>query len=163
MDVSTLKKNVSSANKTAKNAIKYLVDCLYVYQQGDDSALGYMGYVLSKSFCTKDNSSPSGFKTSRRYESLIKALHDKKNTVLSTMGGTWQKDYKDVDPDKYNIKFTKEQKKSGGLKIFIDAGGRDIDFPVTVKKNNKGQWKVTDGFSSMLMDVRKPQSEVGDF
>ena len=109
MDINDLKKNAAKANDTAKGVIKYLVDCLYVYQQGDDDALGYFGYILAKSFCKEDSSSPSGYKPSPRYTSMIKRVRAAKNTnvVLSTMGGTWEKDYKGVYPDNYNLDFGK--------------------------------------------------------
>ncbi|MHA1383280.1 MAG: DUF6935 domain-containing protein [Candidatus Helarchaeota archaeon] len=167
MDINTLKKNAEKATESPKSAIKYLVDCLYVYQQGDDAALGYMGYVLAKSFCREDSSSPSGYVPSQRYTNLIKSLREsrKKNAVLSTMGATWEKDYKDIDVDNYEIPFVDSKQTMMGeqTRLFINAGGRDMDFPVNVQQNNKGQWKIMSGLSTMCMDVRKTKSEAGDF
>ena len=165
MDKNDLEKNADKANESKQSVIKYLVDCLYVYQQGDDDALGYFGYVLSKSFCNEDSSSPSGFTPTKRYESMIKRVREAKNTncVLSTMGGSWEEDYKDVDPDDYDINFGKETKSGKNTKKFIKAGGRDNPFPVDIRENNKGQWKIMGGLSTMCMDVRRPKSEEGDF
>ncbi|TXT66695.1 MAG: hypothetical protein BAJALOKI1v1_270027 [Promethearchaeota archaeon] len=165
MDITTLKTNAMEANKSEKGAIKYLVDCLYVYQQGNDDALGYMGYVLSKSFCNEDSSSPSGFVPNPRYTNLIKGLREtqRRNSILSTMGGTWQNDYKDVDPDNYEIKFTKEMMDGKETRFFIKAGGRDREFPINVRKNNKGEWKIMGGLSTLCMDVRKTKTETEDF
>lgn len=167
MDINTLKENASKANESPKNAIKFLIDCLYVYQQGDDKALGYMGYVLAKSYCQEDSSSPSGWAPNKRYTSMIKRVREAKNKycVLSTMGARYEKDYKDFDVDNYEPKWVDSKQSMDGkqTRIFIDAGGRDIDFPVNVQQNNKGQWKIMGGLSSMCMDVRKPKSAEGDF
>lgn len=165
MDINDLKKNAAKANDTAKGVIKYLVDCLYVYQQGDDDALGYFGYILAKNFCKEDSSSPSGYKPSPRYTSMIKRVRAAKNTnvVLSTMGGTWEKDYKGVDPDNYNLNFGKETMAGKETRIFINSGGHDLPFPINVRQNNKGQWKIMSGLSTMCMGVRKTKTEEGDF
>ncbi len=165
MNIKDLEKDAKTATDTPKGAIKFLVNCLYVYQQGNDKALGYMGYVLAKSFCEEDNSSPSGYKPNKRYTGLIKSLkeHRKRNSVLSTMGGTWEQDYKDIDPDNYELPFTKETMDGEETRFFINAGGRDLDFPVNVRQNNKGQWKIMGGLSTMCMDVRPTKTEKGDF
>ena len=165
MDINDLKKNKDKANESQKAAIKFLIDCLYVYQQGNDDALGYMGCVLAKSFSQEDSSAPCGWKPNKRYTGLIKRVREAKNVncVLSTMGATWEKDYKDINVDDYEPKWTKETMDGEQTRIFINAGGRDIDFPVNVQQNNKGQWKIMGGLSTMCMDVRKPKSAVGDF
>ncbi|MBD3186484.1 hypothetical protein GF325_06630 [Candidatus Bathyarchaeota archaeon] len=163
MDVKTLDKIAPDANESPESAIKFLLDCLYVYQQGDEDALGYIGYVLSKSFCEEDRTAASGYKLMKRYKSLVSRILDDPNCIIAAMGASWEEDYKDVDPDDYELTITKQDKSKKEVKTFIKSGGRDLPFPITCRMNSSGQWKVTSGFSTILMDVRKPKSEVEDF
>ncbi|MHA1682717.1 MAG: DUF6935 domain-containing protein [Promethearchaeota archaeon] len=164
MDVKTLEDLVSSANDSPENAIKFILDCLYVYQEGgDDKALGYMGYVLSKSYCEENMIAPCGYVLRGRYKQLVKDINHKPNCIVAMMGASWEDDYKGIDPDNYDLKITKKDGSEKQAKVFIKSGGRDNPVPITCKVNKDGKWKITDGFPTILMDVRKPKSDVDDF
>ena len=48
------------------------------------------------------------------------------------------------------------------LKIFIDSGGKDLNTPVQLRVNARGEWKMTE-YSSICTGVRKTVEEEGDF
>jgi len=172
VDLKILSRDIDIANDTPEHAIKYLLNCLYVYQKGgkkergEDKALGYLGFVLSKNNLKEDKNAASGYKPLQSTLSLIKGLSEahRANAILSSMGGSWEANYENVDPDNYEVSIERvEEQGEGRVKIFINAGGRDNPFPLTLAKNNQGQWKVVGGFSSLCMDVRPPKSALGDF
>lgn len=165
MDIKTLEKNAAGATSSTTAAVKYLIDCLYVYQKGDDKALGFLGYVLSKNDLQENKQAPSGFVPSNSSLSLIKRIRAPTNQhgIVSLMGGTWEKDYKDAKPDAYELPITKEDVYGQDNRVFLKSGGRDNPYPIGLRQNASGQWKITNGLSTMVMDVRKPKSAVDDF
>ncbi len=56
----------------------------------------------------------------------------------------------------------KKQDHGKGLKIFIQSGGKDNATPLQLRKNNSGQWKLTE-YSSVCTGVKKTPQEEGDF
>jgi len=44
---------------------------------------------------------------------------------------------------------------SGTYKIFVKCSGADSPRPITLKKNNRGLWKVSE-YSSILVGIKKP-------
>ena len=173
MDLIDLKNQSETATETPENAVKFLLNCMYVYQKGgkkgkgEDKALGYMGFVLSKDGLKENKKAESKFLPFATTLQLIKGLKEpqRANTVLASMGGTWEQDYKDVDPDNYELNITNKQDLGDDrVKIFIKSGGRDNPFPITLAKNASGQWKILSAyFSSIVMDVRKGKTTAGDF
>lgn len=165
MDIKDLEKNAKMASNDPVSAIKFFINCLYVYQQGNDKALGYVGYVLSKDNLVADKTSPSGFKPSPYTLNFIKMVQEPKNVnvIIAAMGANYENDYTDVDPDNYELNITSEiDETKDDLSVFIKSGGHDLPFPINVSKNNKGQWKITE-FSSLVLGVRKPKSSERDF
>ncbi len=75
-------------------------------------------------------------------------------------GTTPENNYQASEPFTYTIIF---QDNSGDpqtdkyVKIFIVSSGADTARPVTLEKNNKGLWKVSE-FSSLVVGVRPPVS-----
>ena len=173
MDLIDLKNQSETANDTPENAVKFLLNCMYVYQKGgkkgkgEDKALGYMGFVLSKDGLKENKKAESGYLPFATTLQLIKGLREPQrgNTILASMGGTWENNYEDVDPDNYELNITNTQEiAEDQVKIFIKSGGRDNPFPMTLAKNNQGQWKVMSAyFSSIVMDVRPGKATAGDF
>ncbi|MHA1298677.1 MAG: DUF6935 domain-containing protein [Candidatus Helarchaeota archaeon] len=165
MDLKDLEKNAKNATDSPTNAVKYILDVLYVYQKVDEKAVGYVGYVLSKNVMQEDPSAPSGLKPGSTTMNRIKGLKEpqRSNSILSSMGATWEKDYKDIDVDNYKLPVVKVDESGNNATVIINPGGRDNNIPIKLSKNNKGQWKITGGFSTLTMDCRKPKSVVGDF
>nr|MDO8117727.1 hypothetical protein [Candidatus Sigynarchaeota archaeon] len=85
--------------------------------------------------------------------------------IIALMGGTWEKDYKDANPDGYSLHVVKEDDAGmdGGHRVFVKSGGRDNPIPVTLKQNSSGEWKITNGMGTIVMDVRKTKTQVEDF
>ena len=171
MDLKDLEKDAATANDSPQNALKYLLNCLYVYQRGgkkgkgEDKALGYIGFVISKDNLKEDKKSPSGLKPFATSLNLIKGLREPQrlNSILSSMGASWENNYEDIDLDNYELPIVEIKEVGDQVKIILKAGGRDNPFPITLAQNNQGQWKIVGGFSTLCMDVRRPKAAVGDF
>ncbi|NVM03168.1 MAG: hypothetical protein HWN67_12570 [Candidatus Helarchaeota archaeon] len=165
MDIKDLEKNAAKATESPESAIKYVLDCLYVYQKVDDKAMGYFGYVLSKDMMREDASAPSGLKPGLTTLNRIKGTkeHQRAYGVLACMGASWEKDYKDIDVDNYKPNILKVDKDDDKAKVVLKSGGHDNPISIKLAKNNKGQWKIISGFTTLTRDSRKPKSAVGDF
>ncbi|MFX1450721.1 MAG: DUF6935 domain-containing protein [Promethearchaeota archaeon] len=165
MNIKDLEKNAAKATESPESAIKYVLDCLYVYQKVDEKALGYFGYVLSKNMMQEDASAPSGLKPRVTTMARIKGTKEPQRAygVLAVMGASWEKDYKDIDVDNYKPKILKVDKDGDKVKVVLKSGGHDNPINIKLAKNNKGQWKITDGFTTLTRDSRKPKSATGDF
>ncbi|MHA1793209.1 MAG: DUF6935 domain-containing protein [Promethearchaeota archaeon] len=165
MNINALKKLVEYANDSPENAIKFLFYCLYLYQQGEDEALGYLGYVMSKKLLHEDSTSPSGLKLGPSDMGLVSRLKEprNKNVIIASMGASWKRDYKNINVDSFSLHVEKKDKMGDDLRLFIKSGGRDLSYPIKLRKNNKKKWKITGGFSSILTGVREPKSEAEDF
>ena len=165
MKISDLEKDAAKATDSPEKAVKYALDCLYVYQNVDEKAVGYFGYVLSKDMMEEDSSMPSGLKPRVTTMARIKGTKEpqRKYGVLAHMGASWEKDYKDLDVDNYKPNIIKVDKKDDKATITLKSGGHDHPVNVKLAKNNKGQWKIISGFSTLTRDSRKPKSVVGDF
>jgi hypothetical protein len=133
--------------------------------KGEDKALGYIGFVLSKDNLKEDKKSPSGLKPFASSLNLIKGLRQPQRyyAILSSMGASWENNYQDVDPTNYELPIVEVKEQGDKVKIILKAGGRDNPFPITLAQNNRGQWKIVGGFSTLCMDVRQPKAAVGDF
>jgi hypothetical protein len=73
------------------------------------------------------------------------------------VGTTYTNNYKLSSPP-YKIEFTRNnytEQTDGSMRIFIKCNGADSPRPITLKKNNRGVWKVTT-YSSLFVGVRKP-------
>lgn len=58
----------------------------------------------------------------------------------------------------YKMEFSRNkysEQTDGAIRLFIKCNGADSPRPITLKKNNRGIWKVTN-YSSLFVGVRKP-------
>nr|KXH72197.1 MAG: hypothetical protein AM325_01615 [Candidatus Thorarchaeota archaeon SMTZ1-45] len=144
-----------------ENTIMYYLIAALNIEKNPDLADAMMTVVVSKKDCVEDSGSPSGLKLGRSAKYFVGQFQKNKNIARSYVGGTPQNGYK-IDNNHLIMTVTKKQEHGKGLKIFIDSGGKDMDTPVQLQKNNAGQWKLTE-YSSICTGVRKTLQEEGDF
>jgi hypothetical protein len=148
------------SGKPENTILYYLIAALNI-ERAPELADSMMTVVVSKKDCLEDAQSPSGLKLGRNARYFVGQFKQNKNIARSYVGGTPQNGYK-YSKDNLVMTVTKTQEHGKGLKIFIDSGGKDMDTPVQLQKNNDGQWKLTE-YSSICTGVRKTVEEEGDF
>ncbi|TFG31086.1 hypothetical protein EU527_13300 [Candidatus Thorarchaeota archaeon] len=148
------------ASKPENTIMYYLIAALNV-EKDPKLADAMMTVVVSKRDCIEDGSSPSGLKLGRSASYYIGQFQGNKNIARSYVGGTNTNNYK-IDNKALTMTVVSKQEQPKGVKIFIQSGGKDMATPVTVAKNNEGQWKLTN-FSSICTGVKKTVKEEGDF
>ncbi|TFF84821.1 hypothetical protein EU523_01150 [Candidatus Heimdallarchaeota archaeon] len=158
-----------SWEKNASDPIQSVYHFLIgAYNYLQDKQLGeeMLTLVLSTKHNKKDKSSASGFRLGPSNKRLIGELMKDENIIKSYLGGTYEKDYEDFNEKKPVMQYLytreDEAQKDKYLSIFIQSGGKDLPTPVSLGKNNEGQWKVVE-FSSVSTGCRKPMSEEGNF
>lgn len=154
----------SSWEKDAKepeNTILYYLIAALNLEKNQKTAEAMMSVVITKDDLREDGSSPSGYKLGNRAGYFVEQFLESKNNARSYVGGTNENDYS-IDWEKLTLTIIKKQDYMGGVKIFVHSGGRDNPVPCQLKKNNKGQWKLTE-YSSFCMGVKPTKSSEGDF
>ena len=145
------------------DSIFYLLIAAYNYSSKDKANGEAMAtVVLSKEHNNEDPGSPSGLKFSKTNKYLFEQMREDPNIAKSYLGAEYKEDYK-FNEKKLKMTFlgtVPEDEKH--LKAIIQSSGKDYPTPVTLAKNKKGQWKVTE-FSSIATGCKKPASEEDDF
>ena len=144
-----------------ENTILYYIIAALNLEKNRKTAEAMMTIVITKNDCREDGSSPSGLKLGNRAKYFVEQFLESKHNARSYVGGTNENDY-DIDWDKLTLTIVRKQDHMGGVKIFVQSGGRDNPVPCQLKENNKGQWKLTE-YSSFCMDVKPSKSSEGDF
>lgn len=81
----------------------------------------------------------------------------KDHLANSYIVGTSHTDNYKLSSAPYKMAFTRNrytEQTDGSMRIFIKCNGADTPRPITLKKNNRGIWKVTN-YSSLFVGVRK--------
>ncbi|MFW9787672.1 MAG: DUF6935 domain-containing protein [Candidatus Thorarchaeota archaeon] len=148
------------AGKPENTIMYYLIAALNIEK---DPELGeaMMTVVVSKRDTMEAGGSPSGLKLRPSAKYFIGQFKRNPNIARSYVGGTYKNSYK-FDKDNLIMTVVKKQEHGKGLKIFIDSGGKDLDTPVQLAANSRGQWKMIE-FSSIATGVRKTVEEETDF
>jgi hypothetical protein len=144
-----------------ENTIMYYLIAALNIEKDQDLADAMMTVVVSKDDSLEDGSSPSGRKLGRSAKYYVGQFLKNKNIARSYVGGTPENDYK-ISKDSLTMTVVKTENQSKGVKIFIQSGGKDMPTPVYLRKNNSGQWKLTN-YSSICTGVKKTHHEEGDF
>lgn len=166
--IKNFKKFKESWEKDADDPIQSVFHFLIgAYNYKKDPAVGspMISLVLSKKHQVKDSNSPTGRRPGPTDSNLIRHMCESPHTVISYLGGTYEKDYKDFNAKKPVMHFLakeKEDKKGKYVSVIIQSGGKDLPTPVGLAKNKDGQWKIRE-FSSIATDCRKPKSVEEDF
>jgi hypothetical protein len=148
------------ADKPENTILYYLIAALNI-EKDPKLADAMMTVVVSKNDCFEDGGSPSGLKLGKSASYYIGQFQNNKNIARSYVGGTNTNGYK-IDTKALTMTVVSKQDAGKGVKIFIQSGGKDLDTPLQLAKNNEGQWKLTN-YSSICTGVKKTIEEEGDF
>jgi len=147
--------------KKPENTIMYYLIAALNIERDTDLADAMMTVVVSKKDCLKNGRSPSGLKLGRSAKYFIGQFKKNPRIAASYVGGTPENGYK-FKKSSLTMTVVKKQDHGKGLKIFIQSGGKDFSTPLQLRKNNSGQWKLTE-YSSVCTGVKKTPQEEGDF
>ena len=148
------------AGKPENTIMYYLIAALNI-EKDPDLADAMMTVIVSKKDCLKNGRSPSGLKLGRSAKYFIGQFKKNPRIAASYVGGTPKNGYK-YKKNSLTMTVVKKQDHGKGLKVFIQSGGKDFDTPLQLRKNNSGQWKLTE-YSSVCTGVKKTPQEEGDF
>jgi len=135
-----------------------------VYNYMTDQKLGEnMATIpLAKTFLLTSTESPTGFKINQRGDGfLMEHMRESPRIINSYLGGTPKNNY-EIDPENIDMHLVGEIIEGTDAVIKIQSGGKDLDSPVSLRKNKDGQWKLF-GFSSIATGVQQTEAEKGDF
>ena len=148
------------AGKPENTIMYYLIAALNI-EKDPDLADAMMTVIVSKKDCLKKGRSPSGLKLGRSAKYFVGQFKKNRNIARSYVGGTPENGYK-FSKSSLTMTVVKKQDHGKGLKIFIQSGGKDSATPLKLRKNNAGEWKLTE-YSSVCTGVKKTPKEEGDF
>ncbi len=149
------------AKKPQGGAAMFLL-ALKVYGENPDLGKKFLVLTVVKKHLVSGDFY-KGYALSRNDMYLVNQIHKYPYVPNSYIKGAKpENDYKAELPYTYVFEL---QKSSGNIltdnviKIFVKCYGADRTRPITVEKNDKGIWKVSE-FSSVVVSVRPPKSKV---
>ncbi len=144
-----------------ENTIMYYLIAALNIEKDPKLADAMMTVLVHKDHCLEDKKSPSGLKLGRSASYFVNQFKRNPRIAASYVGGTPENGYK-YKKAKLVMTVVKKQDYQGGLKIFIQSGGKDLGTPLQLRKNSKGQWKLTE-YSSVCTGVKPTLQEKDDF
>lgn len=144
-----------------ENTIMYYLIAALNVETNPKLADAMMTVLVHSDHCLEDKKSPSGFKLGRSASYFVGQFKRNPRIAASYVGGTPENDYK-YKKTGLVLTVVKKQEYQGGLKIFIQSGGKDLGTPLQLRQNSSGQWKLTE-YSSVCTGVKPTLQEKGDF
>jgi Domain of unknown function (DUF6935) len=140
-----------------KAAVKLWFDAVYVYIGGNRA----LGEQLITEMCRDKD-----WKTAPTYSYFVTALNDKPYIFASYAKGTSPDTKYQMDPNSYelvfegqvNMKPFADKAEGDYCKLFVRSSGADSARPITLIRNNKGEYKFYE-FSSIFVGTRPPAQE----
>lgn len=148
---------------TPEGGATTFVVAMMMYTENEALGLQAFTVVLDQNNLVESGSKPiyMGFSPSPSVQQDIRNYYGKHKDHLANsyiVGTSHTNNYKlPVAP--YKMEFTRNrytEQTDGSMRIFIKCNGADSPRPITLKKNNRGIWKVTN-YSSLFVGVRKMQ------
>lgn len=128
-----------------------------VHEQGN----GMVTLCLWEESLVSDGGGYMGFSIHRSDEDRLRRMAPPKEYIVrSYVSGTSPENGYEFDPSNITIAIRPQKEHAGSeregwVKVFIWSSGADTARPITLKKNSKGVWKVSE-FSSLTVDIRPP-------
>jgi hypothetical protein len=147
---------------TPEGAVVSLLAALDIYSKNPEVGKHCLVLVLDSKhlFQSHGVASYKGFDISKNTMSLVQRQIEQNPHLTASYlpGSNYKSGYVPLQPPYlFNLTANKYSgnKTDGKIKLYIPSSGADSPRPVTVSKNSKDVWKVSE-FSSILVGVRKP-------
>ena len=131
----------------------------------DDSELGeqLITIALDRNNLQASGQGYQGFRPHGSQQYHLKRVKERPHLPLSYVAGTKAADgYKAALPYQFSFSTNRFSKQAEDrVKIFIASSGADTPRPLTMKRNDKGIWKVLE-WSSLSVGVRQPGPKPSD-
>ena len=141
----------SPKRKSAKGTVHLFLLALHLFTSNEDRAKELFPLFL-----------PIGEASSRTTWYHLGRLRDNPHWIRSYLGGTPENGYecKELLEPLFDDRqtFIGEDR----AKVFLWSSGRDLSVPVTLRRNNEGNWKLF-SWSSLIMGVKRAKIKDGDF
>lgn len=149
------KKTWESKGKDPIEIVKLFMNAVLAHEK-DQKNGGYMvSYLIPKEDCVRDNESPSGLMPNPRgVKYFLDQMGKKPNIVRSYCGGTPKNGYK-IDASNISLNIKEKEISGNEAKIVIQSSGKDFPTPLTLKKDDRGYWRISGGISSLATGVKK--------
>lgn len=153
---------------TPQGAVISLIAALDIYTKDETEGRNALVLILDARNLSTDTS-PKGYKgytVSRSTMDLVsRQIANNPHLIGSYLpGSSTENGYKPSSPP-YEFALTANRfsgaTNDGKIKLFIPSSGASSPRPVTVQRNSKGAWKVSE-FSSILVGVAKPATTTSD-
>jgi hypothetical protein len=153
-----------------KAVVRLFVEALLALEVDEHAATQAMARMCSTRHLDPAPTEPSGHRFRVSDREAVKRLLRDRNIARSYCGGHHQRDYaldlaapRVVLDEAYSARGQGvDFPRAGEAKFFVASGGADLPRPITLARNAKGEWKVTN-WSSLTTGVRPPASAAGDF
>lgn len=125
-----------------------------------DKTIGNHAFTIAsdRSLLKETSDGYKGFAPGRNMASMIKNYFAPKPYIAPSyiVGTSPKNDYK-LPSSPYKVALTRNTystQSNGDIKVFVACSGADSPRPVTLRKNNRGVWKVVN-YSSLFVGIRK--------
>lgn len=145
-------------SKSPEGAAALFVVAMLMYTK--DKAIGNDAFTIASdlSLLKETNGGYKGFAPGGNMASMIKNYFaPKPYLAASYIAGTSPKNGYKLSAAPYKVVLTRNTystQSNGDVKVFVACSGADSPRPVTLRKNNRGIWKVVN-YSSLFVGVRK--------
>jgi len=149
------KAQIAEKASDPKASVKLWFDAVYVYTGGNHE----LGEQLITEMC-KDKD----WKATMNY--FVSALDNQPYIFASYANGATPENKYQMDPNNYELTFSgslnmkpfADKEEGEYCKLFVKSNGADSPRPITLQRNNSGQYKFYE-FSSICVGVRPPAQE----
>ncbi|MCP4443456.1 MAG: hypothetical protein GY810_31520 [Aureispira sp.] len=160
-DFLTLRNEIS---KTPEGGAALFVAAMHMYTK--DKTIGNNAFTIAsdRSLLKETGEGHKGFAPAGNMASMIKNYFaPKPYLAASYFAGTSPKNGYQLPSAPYKVVLTRNTystQPNGDIKVFVKCSGADSPRPVTLRKNNRGIWKVIN-YSSLFVGIRKPAVDDG--
>lgn len=151
--------------QTPQGGAAMFVVSMLLYEQ--DPELGMKAFTISldRQKLYKDNNGYKGYMPDRTFQNNVKSYFAPRMYIGRSyiLGTSPEKGYR-LAESPHNMQFSTNihsEQPDGSMRVFIKSSGADSPRPVTLKKNNRGIWKVSN-YSSLFMGMRSPKADIDD-
>ncbi len=148
--------------------VRLFVEALLAIETAPDLAPQMMCTVIARNLLTATPGTATGYALPRADQTIAR-LSASPAIARALAGGTPDAAYADADLSRFALDRSYSARAQGvdypapgKAKLFVACGGADTPRPITLARNNAGQWKVTE-WSSLTVGVKRPAAAAGDF
>lgn len=151
--------------QTPQGGAAVFILSMLLYEREPELGMQAFTIALDRHKLAKNNPGYKGYVPDQTFQNNVKSyLAPRSYIARSYILGTSPEQGYQMGKPPYKMQFSSNahsEQSDGSMRIFIKSSGADSPRPVTLKKNNRGIWKVSN-YSSLFMGIRSPATEIDD-